>query len=226
MYINESAFKKALIAKLKKSGLDTVCIESHGTGNGIPDMFVQGYGKDFWIEVKNDKTSLFTSGYKVKWRPGQQAWMLNYLKRHLNEKNGVTIIAFADGYAVVRHVKFFAENFVDFTDPNTIALFTKDQWSKVDMLHELMLATNNINYDHCSSYRDCIGTFAMNMFGSSIMDLDWDLEVLYNSAADQLARDYEVQITEDVDEPCTHSYMKALERYLWNDLREVWQRHL
>ena len=54
MYNTEHAFSVAFCSKLKKAGLFVTRIESHGTGNGIPDIFVCGRGLDTWLELKND----------------------------------------------------------------------------------------------------------------------------------------------------------------------------
>ena len=40
MYSNEAMFSRSLSTKLKDAGFGVVTIESHSTGNGIPDMFV------------------------------------------------------------------------------------------------------------------------------------------------------------------------------------------
>ena len=44
MYKTEAEFSKALTARLRKEHIRVTRIESHGTGNGIPDMFVDGRG--------------------------------------------------------------------------------------------------------------------------------------------------------------------------------------
>ena len=83
MYRTEAEFSKALTARLRKEHIRVTRIESHGTGNGIPDMFVDGRGVDTFLELKNDPTiSIHNKVIKVAWRPGQKAWMFEYFCKH------------------------------------------------------------------------------------------------------------------------------------------------
>lgn len=72
-FSNENAFKKYLCGKFNGARFDVVKVESHGTEVGIPDTFIQGNGKDYWVEFKNGT---------IKYRPGQEAWYFNYKDRH------------------------------------------------------------------------------------------------------------------------------------------------
>ena len=75
MYKSENAFSKVLSLKLKLLGYSVTRIETGLTCQGVPDMFVQGNGTDFWLELKNEKKlTLETTKLKVQWRPGQQPW--------------------------------------------------------------------------------------------------------------------------------------------------------
>ena len=76
MYKTEHEFSRSFSDRLAKARLMVTRIESHNTGNGIPDMFVCGHGLDTWLELKNDpKLSIKDKQIKVAWRPGQIVWM-------------------------------------------------------------------------------------------------------------------------------------------------------
>lgn len=104
-YQTEKDFARALTAKFKKLSIDYQKIESHGTANGIPDMFVQNlFGDDTWIELKNcPKVSVFNHSMKIPYRPGQMSWLHEYTIRHYTYKCGLTLISLLDGLAIVRN---------------------------------------------------------------------------------------------------------------------------
>ena len=81
-YKSEAAFSKTLITKLNKAGFDVTRIESHSTVRGIPDMFIQGYGMDAWLELKNSYSD---------WRPGQLQWHYTYFLKHDKKKCVLTL---------------------------------------------------------------------------------------------------------------------------------------
>ena len=102
MFSSEANFARSLSAKLKKHGYNVTRLESHSTGNGIPDMFVQGKGKDVFLELKNcPKLSVFNQYIKIPYRPGQVAWMYDYYLYHSKKKWCKTVIALCNGYLVV-----------------------------------------------------------------------------------------------------------------------------
>lgn len=117
----EADFSRYLIGKLRQGNFDVTRLESHGTGAGIPDMFVQGNGFDFFAELKNSKRF---SG-KVAWRPGQQAWFANYRRCHAYEVHGVTLISSERGLYVVPMDKFYEDNKPD------VRWFFADGWVKM-----------------------------------------------------------------------------------------------
>lgn len=81
---------------------DCTRIESHATGNGIPDTFYQGLGIDFWVEFKsNTKVSILNNRWKIDWRPGQCAWAWNYLISHRRIKCTLTILRCFDGFVII-----------------------------------------------------------------------------------------------------------------------------
>lgn len=93
MWENEQKFSHYLIGRLKNEGFICNRLETHGTLNGIPDMFVQGNGMDTFIELKNmKKVSVNDERLKVSWRPGQIAWATIYRNTHMYSVNGFDII--------------------------------------------------------------------------------------------------------------------------------------
>lgn len=106
MYRSEGAFKQALLKALRDRGCLCVCIESHETARGIPDVYVIGKGKgcDGWIELKNMKDGAWKPGkqqWKIDWRSGQQAWAHEYYVRMNEEKCTLTIAALSEGYIII-----------------------------------------------------------------------------------------------------------------------------
>ena len=83
MWENEQKFSRYLIKRLKNECFVCNRIETHGTLNGMPDIFVQGHGIDTFIELKNmNKVSVNDKRFKVPWRPGQVAWATVYRNTH------------------------------------------------------------------------------------------------------------------------------------------------
>ena len=92
MWESEQKFSHYLIGRLKNEGFICNRIETHGTLNGMPDMFVQGNGIDTFIELKNmKKVSVNDERFKVTWRPGQVAWATIYRNTHMHNVNGFDI---------------------------------------------------------------------------------------------------------------------------------------
>lgn len=92
MWESEQKFSHYLIQRLKNEGFMCSRIETHGTLNGMPDMFVQGNGMDTFIELKNmKKASVNDERLKVPWRPGQVAWATIYRNAHRYNVNGFDI---------------------------------------------------------------------------------------------------------------------------------------
>lgn len=119
MWDNEAAFSKYLYPRLNTEGLYVHRLESHGTGNGLPDMFVMGNGKDFFLELKNNKkltvAKAMSEGMKVDWRPGQQPWAYVYKQRHASVTGGkltATVVGLKDGIIIIPMVKVFENNIV------------------------------------------------------------------------------------------------------------------
>ena len=128
MYNTEHDFSKALCSKLKKARTFITRIESHGTSNGIPDLFVAGVGWDCWIELKNmpDK-SIYSKVLTVPWRPGQIPWALQYFNTVCTH-NCLTIVACCDGVVIIPMICAFEKHKVY----NPIGITWKD-WSRINV---------------------------------------------------------------------------------------------
>ena len=141
MYQTEKEFVKVVSMKLKKQGADTMLVETAGTTVGCPDMFVQAAGEDWWIEFKNIRTVKDSTKLQVPWRPGQQAWALNYRRAHTQAhsqeykaiKCSWTFIAAADMIWLVRMDKVYADNVVLAVDSSNLVL-DKQQFNNINLV--------------------------------------------------------------------------------------------
>ena len=178
---NESAFAKSLSGILRNAGFDVVRLESHSTGNGIPDMFVQGRGIDLWIELKNDKVQGIpaqcdyksASPLRVDWRPGQIPWAYEYFIRHNKHKNTLTIVSLVDGYAVVPMIKIFdRDHYVDWSDVYVCKSISPETLIRLTRHFSYYSSSRNV-------YKDI--TFRQMINGIvEPWDIDYDPEVLFN----------------------------------------------
>lgn len=129
MWKNEQALVKYVQDRM--SGCEMTRIESHGTGNGIPDMYVTHRGFSYWIEFKNmPRCSIFDRSWKVAWRPGQQAWMLRNTRMYANGYCSVyrynfTVIGMKDGLVIIPMYKYHTGDVV-FSDEWGIVPVTKE----------------------------------------------------------------------------------------------------
>lgn len=119
MWDNENKFSTYLYRRLNAEGMYVHRLESHGTGNGLPDMFIMGHGDDFFLELKNDKkitvAKAKAEGIKVDWRPGQQAWAMTYKQRHATLEGGklsATIVGVKDGILLIPMRQMFNNDIV------------------------------------------------------------------------------------------------------------------
>lgn len=139
MYKSEADFSRSLSTNMKKHGFDITRIESHGTSNGIPDMYVRGKQHDFWLELKNDpNSSICQDRFKIAWRPGQQGW--HYLHYKLLEfKRSLTVQACTDGLIVIPMEKLYKGNIVN---DNDLIRISKDQLRCINIGKFLMIVSN------------------------------------------------------------------------------------
>lgn len=191
MWDSEQKFSKYLIAKLKSEGFVCNRIETHGTLNGMPDLFVQGNGMDTFIELKNDrKTSIHDSKWKVAWRPGQLAWAAVYRNSHLNCYKDVdlykvswTFIGCSDGVVAVPMCSNFMLNTV--TEKDIIYIIGKgDRISDILGAHSqlampVLCPGERRMYDFLG---DIARAYCYSFAGPAEADVDWpDREVLAHS---------------------------------------------
>ena len=171
MYNTEHDFSKSLSDKLAKARLMVTRIESHITGNGIPDMFVCGRGLDTWLELKNDpKLSITDKVIKVAWRPGQIAWMYTYFKKH-GTKNCLTLVAASDGIFIIPMTETFKDHVV--YNPQSIS-YEDLKWVNIWRVLEAM-STYFMMYE-CCTYLGLLNSFVDTFYPG----IDYDPECLFN----------------------------------------------
>lgn len=136
MYVSEKEFGQAFMQKAKKSGLMSMRIESASTISGCPDMWLQGSGDDWFVELKRVKSGL-SKTVRVPWRPGQQGWALKYKANHqfvrdhlLYVKHSWTAVMLDDVLMMVRMAYSFAGNMVSKSQPDVFLL----DWKSFDPL--------------------------------------------------------------------------------------------
>lgn len=114
MYQTEKDFGKAVMSALRRLGFTCIRIESASTISGMPDLYVMGYGDDYFIELKNTKRNAPEPGtYKVAWRPGQQGWAAVYKMHHASitgTKHSWTVQAFNDKIHCIRMDQVFSDD--------------------------------------------------------------------------------------------------------------------
>ena len=203
MYSNEAAFSKAFTTKLIKAGYSVTRIESHSTGNGIPDMFVQGHDDDFWIELKNSTKSKNTECVTVPWRPGQQAWSLEYYRLHNKRKQVATLMSTQEGIFIIPMRNNFPRNMVTKPWFLTYEEFKLDVKKPVDLIRLLTFATHNRNYSSCVTFRDAV-LFWVDYYYPD--DYDYDPEVIWPLS------------NISIDAPCEPGIMNKIQFDLWRNL--------
>lgn len=171
MYKTEHEFSKSLSDRLTKAGLKVTRIESHNTGNGIPDMFVCGRGLDTWLELKNDpKLSIKDKAIKVAWRPGQVAWMYTYFQK-CGTKSCLTLVAVSDGIFIVPMTATFKDHVV--YNPQSIS-YEDFKWINIWRVLEAMSVYWIKDSDE--NYLSMINSFVDEFYPG----IDYDPECLFN----------------------------------------------
>lgn len=171
MYKTEHDFSKSLLDRLAKARLMVTRIESHNTGNGIPDIFVCGRGLDTWLELKNDpKLSIKDKVIKVAWRPGQIAWMYTYFQKHML-KNCLTLVAASDGIFIIPMTEVFTNHTVH--NPQSIS-YEDFRWINIWRVLEAMSTywVKDLN----ENYLDMLNSFVDEFYPG----VDYDPECLFN----------------------------------------------
>ena len=171
MYKTEHEFSKSLSDRLAKARLMVTRIESHITGNGIPDMFVCGRGLDTWLELKNDpKLSIKDKVIKVAWRPGQIAWMYTYFQKH-GTKNCLTLVAASDGIFIIPMTEPFKDHTVH--SPQSISY---EELKCIDIPRVLTAMSTYWIKDSSKNYLDMLNSFVDEFYPG----VDYDPECLFN----------------------------------------------
>lgn len=173
MYKTEHDFSKSFLDRLAKARLMVTRIESHNTGNGIPDIFVCGHGLDTWLELKNDpKLSIKDKQIKVAWRPGQIVWMYTYFQKHIT-KCCLTIVAASDGIFIVPMTSAFKDHIV--LNPQSIS-YDDLSWISIRRVLEAM----STYWLKCNgddrTYLDMLNSFVDEFYPG----VDYDPECLFN----------------------------------------------
>lgn len=172
--MKEAEFSRSLSGKLVKEHIMVTRIESHGTGNGIPDMFVCGRGLDCWLELKaNERYSITDKVIKVDWRPGQIAWMLEYFRKHTT-KCCLTLMRVSDGIFIIPMIMNYKEHMV--YEPQAVAI---DDIRKVKLYRVLDAMCHywfNKNMTQDTTYLELINGFVDYFYPG----IDYDPECLWN----------------------------------------------
>lgn len=173
MYKTEHDFSKSFLDRLAKARLMVTRIESHNTGNGIPDIFVCGHGLDTWLELKNDpKLSIKDKQIKVAWRPGQIVWMYTYFQKHIT-KCCLTIVAASDGIFIVPMTSAFKDHIV--LNPQSIS-YDDLSWISIRRVLEAM----STYWLKCNgddrTYLDMLNSFVDEFYPG----VNYDPECLFN----------------------------------------------
>lgn len=192
MYKTEHEFSKSLSDRLAKAGLMVTRIESHNTGNGIPDMFVygrsrgrgRGLGLDTWLELKNDpKLSIKDKEIKVAWRPGQVAWMYTYFQK-CRTKNCLTLVAASDGIFIIPMTATFKDHIV--YNPQGIS-YEDFRWINIWRVLEAMSV-----YWIKNSDENYLGNMINSFIDEFYPGVDYDPECLFNP--DLLAKTADIEV--------------------------------
>lgn len=222
MYKTEKDFVQAFIAKAKRQGLDVTRVENHNVP-GFPDVYVQGIDWDDFLEFKNETCTMFKPRTKVKWRAGQQAWMLRYESYH-KTKVGLTLISFADGVAIIRHNKYYEDSIVYLDDTADCFCYTSNEWQNIKLNQELRMLSAKYAYKPGMSLRLNIVAFAEQEFGKEFMQLDWDPQVVWDAACDQLEGYNNNEIACSVDLNVDKTIFERVQLFLYRELYEVYKR--
>jgi len=70
---SEADVRAHLVRSLRTTEAHVQAIESEGTGNGIPDLYLNYKGIPAWIELKY--AEIIRHEVRIKFRPGQRAWL-------------------------------------------------------------------------------------------------------------------------------------------------------
>lgn len=124
MYRSEASFSQALCRQLTAISVFHQRIESGETGRGIPDLCIFWLTGEMWVELKRDpRLSIKDPSWQIRWRKGQQAWMLKY--RRASNKLAYTVAVLSDGFIIIPMNKRYVHNVVYATDVITASKLTE-----------------------------------------------------------------------------------------------------
>ena len=191
MWDSEQKFSHYLTDRLKKEGFVCNRIETHGTLNGMPDLFVQGNGMDTFIELKNmKKASVNDKQWKVPWRPGQVAWATVYRNTHWHSNKDYDIIKCPWTFIGCKDGIIALPMCSNFTCSEVNALDIKYIIKKDDSIKDILMAHSQLVIPYTCpgewSMHDFIYGIARNyqyMFaGTAESYIDWpDTEIIAQS---------------------------------------------
>lgn len=186
MWATEKDFGKFMMNKLKKDGLVPIRIESASTISGMPDLYVEGAGDDYFIEFKNCRQADVTSDYwKIPWRPGQQGWAQKYNINHTRNIHNVytrrkytwTFVGLSNGVLLIRMCDYNENNRIYCEDANVFK-FTNEQFKTVNIRLFLKMYTYTIvpylydNETWFSYITRMMRYYIEELFGSQFYDVD------------------------------------------------------
>ena len=152
MWKNEKEFVTYFMSKLKAAGVDCSRIETPATGVGMPDLWIQAAGDDYFIEmklVKHDLPAAIDMEYAsevIPWRPGQVAWGVRYSLNHTIRhpegnvrmvKHSWTFVGMNDGVIAIRMGKVYSNNLIAYND-KCVHTWSKKEFSKLNVLKFLI----------------------------------------------------------------------------------------
>jgi Holliday junction resolvase len=111
--MTEAEFSHEVVSYCRRKGYFVQRIESGTMGKGIPDLFVANKRGQIWFELKSVRYTPH-NGMLVPWRPGQQAWMLDYYRR--SGLKCYTLIRHPTCYTVIAHDHLFPKGVVYLND--------------------------------------------------------------------------------------------------------------
>lgn len=186
MWSTEKDFGKFVMNKLKKDGLVPIRIESASTISGMPDLYVEGAGDDYFIELKNmNKKHVTDSEWKVPWRPGQQGWSQKYCINHtkkvheqyIRRKYTWTFVGLYDGVLLIRMAEYNEDSKVH-TDGVHVFKFTTEEFRATNLRLFLKMYTYTVMpvlYDGMSWYTylsQMVRFFIEEVYGSQYCNVD------------------------------------------------------
>lgn len=178
--MKESEFSKYFTGKLKDAGFMVDRIETHSTVCGIPDIHAVGYGNEYWIELKScPKLRLADrKDVKVPWRPGQQAWAIQYFAR-TGGRCSLTVVKAQDGIGFISMMDRFKDNIVPAANVYNYSKFISKHPKTLIPIIRHMAA--QFDWDVTATVRDNIVRWVGHhlLLGS----LDYDPDVLWGNDA-------------------------------------------